>query len=124
MADFALPLMCGLAVYCACGGHRYQSGDGFSEMLSIEGLKTLRLRLVNPPQRLYFAKGFSKLTGLTAVHLRRHRTHWPDNAPFRPTFSAFPFPQPLHSPGQVPAYTTCPALVLQQFLIPICGYIL
>ena len=63
---------CEVNVYCeGGGGHRYQSGDGFSEMLLFEGLKTLRLHLLKAPQRLYFAKGFSKLKQLTNVELLR-----------------------------------------------------
>ena len=52
--------------------HRYQGGDGFSEMLLFEGLETLRKRLFHPSHQLYFAEGFSKPTRLTTLEMHRH----------------------------------------------------
>ena len=106
-AGFALSFLFGVVVYCEGGGHRYQSGEGFSEMLLFEGLKTLELHLADPPQQLYFAEGFSKLTGLFAVHLRRHFLQ--DGGSFKPTFSAFPVSQSLHFPWSGACIYTCPA---------------
>ena len=104
-AGFASPLLLGVVVYCEGGGHRYQSGDGFSEMLLFEGLKTLQLHLANPPQQLYFAEGFSKLTGLTTVHLRRHFLQ--DDGSSRPTFSAFPLSVSPHFTWSGACIYTC-----------------
>lgn len=96
----ALPCiqLCELTVHCKCAGYRYQGGPGFSEMLHLEGLQSLRLCLDNPPQQLYFAEGFSKLRCLSFVELRECKIsgHTP-----RPTFSACAFflsSQSLHLP--------------------------
>ena len=76
-------------LYYEGGGHRYYSGDGFSEMLLFEGLRTLRLRLEDPPHRLYFADGFSKLTQLNVVEL--HEDCKAQYNSDTPTFSASAF---------------------------------
>ena len=74
-------------MFCDGGKHSYKSGNGFSEMLSFEGLKSLRLRLQNPPQRLYFTDGFSKLTQLNTVEILEDYYGPYDSQ--RPIFSAF-----------------------------------
>ena len=73
-------------------------------MLLFEGLKLLRLRLHNPLQRLYFAEGFSKLTGLTTVELYNHSND-ACSSPW-PTFSASAFSKsPCFCLVQVLAHT-------------------
>ena len=81
-----LPCLQPCGEYCEGGGRRYRSRNGFSEMLLFEGLKTLRLRLDNPPQRLYLAEGFSKLTELSTVELHMYDKDF--RTSLMPTFSA------------------------------------
>ena len=71
--------------HCEGAGHSYRSGNGFSEVLHLEGLRTLRLEFVYKTKRLYFAEGFSQLTALTSVELH-------SGSDYRPTFSASPSP--------------------------------
>ena len=73
------------------GGPRYQGGAGFSEFLLFEGLQSLKLDLHEPPQRLYFADGFSNLTALQTVELR---SRFGDT----PMFSALSLRNPLEVP--------------------------
>lgn len=53
-------------------------------MLLFPGLRSLRLQLDNPPERLYLDKEFSKLTALTSLELGQSFTA----IHYKPTFSA------------------------------------
>ena len=100
---YKLILLCPwlLVTYCEHGGPRYQSGDdGFSEFLPFEGLRSLRLQLDNPPQQMYLAEGFSKLTALTSLELVRSFSA----SCYKPIFSASAFSQaPAGARQQIPS---------------------
>lgn len=80
-----MPAVSWLAIPLCIGGIRYQGGaGGFSEMLLFAGLRSLRLQLDNPPDRLFLAKEFSQLTELTMLELDQSVTA----IHYGPTFSA------------------------------------
>ena len=76
------------------GGRSYPIGSGgLSEVLSLGGLRSLRLHFKEPPEPLYLAEGFSELTALTAVELRLHDEQY--HVYPKLTFSTLPCPQQM-----------------------------